>query len=180
MALGARERSTEGAARQMRAVRPHANGRRQHVTERVERRRRLVAAAVTCAAIPRRSLNLTVDVQLRSHEVALGVDYVAMTHATALRLRVRQRRRQAVARAASRVARARLGPHRIGVVAMAIAVDAGAPDGVIRRLSAVRCARRRRTPTRQGGRYLRGPANPRARARRGTRRTRSRRESRSD
>jgi len=122
VALGAGERTTERAAGQMDAVRADAGRARRAVAERVWRWRRVVALAVTGAAIRRAGLHDAVDVQGRRDELASGVDHVAMTRFAAPRLGMGRRGGEAVASPAGGFRRARLGPHGIGVFAVTRAV----------------------------------------------------------
>ena len=79
VALGAGKRATESAAREVDAVRADADRAGRAVAERVQRRRRIVALAVTRATIRRTGLHDAVDVQGRRNELASRVDHVTVT-----------------------------------------------------------------------------------------------------
>ena len=91
--LGAAERATEGAAREMNAVRADADRARRAVAKRVERRRGVVALAVAGAAIRYAGLHDAVDVQGRGDELASRVDHLTVTGFATPRLGMGRRRR---------------------------------------------------------------------------------------
>jgi hypothetical protein len=85
---------------EVRLVRADAGRARRGIPQRIGRRSRIVAAAVTSRAGAGRELELAVDVELRSHEALLGVDHFGVAGVAALRLWMRQRRRETVTGAA--------------------------------------------------------------------------------
>ena len=131
MALGARDPSAEGAAAQVSLMSADADGRSIEIAEGVDRRRRIVAAAVACRAAPAFDLHVAVDVKRGRDDPPLGVDDRGVA-----------RRAQfsdcgcgagggkSVAAPAGALRVARLGPHRVGL-AMAVAVAAAPRHDVV-------------------------------------------------
>src|SRR4051812_10316367 len=128
--LVALEGTTVRSSAQMSLVRADAKRRDLGVAERVERRSRVLVAAVADLAITRGVVDDAIHVAFGGDEMPVRVDHLRMAGVTAIGLRMRSLRRQAVASAARGAASAWFGPNR-PCFAMAIATLTGARGSVV-------------------------------------------------
>jgi len=128
--------ASEGApypALEMRLMRAHADRRARAVSGSVTRRRRIVTHPVARRAAPLGIVfDVPVHVQARGNELVLVVDHFTVTHRASLRLRMRQRGGEAVARATGCARAAGSIPNRVAV-AMTVAARAAAGAQVVTR-----------------------------------------------